>query len=179
MAKGLAGTIDALFGIDGLVDDVKNAGIVGLAVAGGIAVDQMLISPMTPWLKDQRGAVKGAVDIVLGAAAGIGLAKLGGSNPSSWFKGVGAGFGGALVGLGLLKIGGDFLGGTIPFPALASYDSPPDFGPSLADFQVAEQMTTPGFAGIQVSDRSMIPNAVDGFGLQIETQQAPLAGIHF
>lgn len=162
----LAHSIDSLFGMPNLTDDIKDLAIVGVGAAGGaigagVVMDRVAFLRERPWWQQS---------LIL-AGVGVGGALVMVKFLPKQVKGLGVGFGAALIGSAIAKTANNFLpqlGGG----AVGDYD-----GDNLLGVSTEEWNPYPGQSldGFSTSGPSFIPGG--GFnGLGVTTERKTSLG---
>lgn len=167
----LSRSIDNLLGVDGLVDDIKDLALIGAGagvamIGANLAFDRIAFLSARPWW--QRALIVG----VGGVAGGIVLGRY-------VHKGLGAGFGGALVGSAVAGVAAQFLpqigGGAEAPPAEAATgywgDGENDEDPALYGLEARGRGEIPGMDGLDTRG----PDEFEGMGMVVNRDPAPLA----
>jgi hypothetical protein len=93
---GLAQDVDALFGIDGLKEDLMDVAILGVSAGASVVVGELLFSKVD-MLRKQNAYVKAGIAAALGIGGGIALGRY-------VNRGVGAGVAAGLIGWSVAKL---------------------------------------------------------------------------
>lgn len=151
----LKNDMGALFGIEGLQDDLIEASILGVSAAGAIVLG-VAATEHLPWLKDQSKMVKAGAMVVAGAAGGIVIGRY--ANRSA-----GTGFAAGLIGYGFAKLLGSFIPATtVSLPGLQDSFAGALAAPHddyFANTGTSEEQLLLGDAGMTVREVQRLGNA--------------------
>ncbi len=162
---GLAG-VDALFGIDGLKEDLMDVGMLGVAAGAAVVAGEYIFNMLDKNLADMQAKnptgffkplppyAKAGVAVALGAGAGIAIGRM----SNKFGKTVGAGVAAGLIGWGISKAA----------QKLAKL-------PSASLGQVSDRDLLLGMGvvdnDVSMSDYRPLPGQTNGFG-QAESNQS-------
>lgn len=165
---GLAQDVDALFGIDGLQEDLMDVAVLGASAGVSVVAGEWLFGNVA-LLKKQTGYTRAAIAVALGAVGGIAAGRY-------VNKAVGAGIAAGLIGWGVSKAI-QKAAGMVPASAGLGQMSDQDLllGMGQAvdnDIYVSDYRPLPGQTDglnaidneINVSDYRPLPGQTDGLG---------------
>lgn len=152
---GLAASVDGLFGIAGLQEDLMDVAVLGVSAGASVVVGELLFTKVE-FLKKQNPYVKAGIAVALGAVGGIAAGRF-------VNRGVGAGIAAGLIGWGVSKAI-QKVAGLESVGSLGQSDSDLLLGLGQSDSDLLLGLGQTVDNDIAVSDYRPLPGQMAGFG---------------